>query len=49
MPTAYWLAPSDGAAGGTPPPQTCSCFVQVKGDDFVTINNKKPICGAPVP
>jgi branched-chain amino acid transport system substrate-binding protein len=30
-------------------PTTCSWFVQVKGETFVTINNGKPICGNLIP
>jgi branched-chain amino acid transport system substrate-binding protein len=33
---------------GTPPAQTCSYYVQVSGTNFVTINNKQPICGKPL-
>jgi hypothetical protein len=33
---------------GTQPPQSCAYFVQVKGQNFVTTNNGKPVCGHPV-
>ena len=43
------VTPSSWASRGTPPPKICGYFVQVSGSNFVTINNKQPICGVPVP
>jgi branched-chain amino acid transport system substrate-binding protein len=40
--------PVGWADRGTPPPQICNYLVQVEGNNFVTINNKKPVCGAPL-
>jgi branched-chain amino acid transport system substrate-binding protein len=40
-------SPVGWANRGTPPPESCSYFVQVSGSNFVTINNKQPVCGKP--
>jgi branched-chain amino acid transport system substrate-binding protein len=41
-------SPVGWANRGTPPPQSCAYIVQVSGTNFVTINNKQPICGKPL-
>jgi branched-chain amino acid transport system substrate-binding protein len=41
-------SPVGWANRGTPPPVSCNYFVQVSGTNFVTINNKQPVCGKPV-
>jgi branched-chain amino acid transport system substrate-binding protein len=41
-------SPVGWANRGTPPPESCAYIVQVSGSNFVTINNKQPICGKPL-